>query len=69
MTDKDKTKLRATLANWEKSQLIDLLIKQAERLEKLEQLELEVSRLRKELTTALRASKRQAAPFGKKKVK
>ena len=48
----------------EKSELIDLILNQAERLDKLER---EVERLRGELTTALRSNKRQAAPFGKVK--
>ena len=69
MTDKEKHILRKSLASLEKTKLIDLILHQAERLDKLGELEKEVSRLRSELTTALRANKRQAAPFGKKKEK
>lgn len=69
MTDKEKHILRKSLASLEKTKLIDLILHQAERLDKLDEVEKEVSRLRSELTTALRANKRQAAPFGKKKGK
>lgn len=62
MTEEQRHTLKKALASLEKSELISLLLSQAERLEKLEQ---EVERLRSDLTTALRANKRQAAPFGK----
>jgi transposase len=64
VTKKQRHILKKALAGLEKTKLIDLLLNQAERLEKLER---EVERLRGELTTALRANKRQAAPFGKAK--
>lgn len=64
MTGEQRHILKEALTSLEKAELISLLLKQAERLEKLEQ---EVERLRSDLTTALRAKKRQAAPFGKPK--
>ena len=67
MTEKEEHILRKSLASLEKTKLIDLLIQQAERLEKLDQLEEEITRLRDDLTQALRAEKRQAAPFGREK--
>jgi len=58
--------LEKALSGLEKAELVALLLDQAQRIEKLEG---EVSHLGKELQTALRAEKRQAAPFRKSEVK
>lgn len=66
MSTEEKNILEKALFGLEKTKLVALLLDQAQRIEKLEG---EVSRLQKELKWALRAEKRQAAPFGKPKGK
>ena len=66
MTEKDKNKLRQQLESLEKSELIEILLHQAEQIEILKA---EVKRLGESLEQSLRSEKRQAAPFGRKDVK
>lgn len=66
VSTEEKHILEKALTGLEKAELVALLLDQAQRIEKLEG---EVSRLQKELKRALRAEKRQAAPFGKPKGK
>lgn len=66
MTEKDKNKLRQSLKSLEKSELIQILLDQAEQIDILKA---EVNRLGEALEQSLRAEKRQAAPFGRKDVK
>ena len=66
MTEKEKNTLRQQLESLEKSELIQILLHQAEEIEKLKA---EVKRLGEALEQSLRAEKRQAAPFGRKEVK
>lgn len=64
VTDEQRHILEKTLPSLEKAELVSLLLSRAERIEQLEN---EVRRLQNELDKALRASKRQAAPFGRGK--
>ena len=68
MKEEQRHQLEKALMSLDKSELIKLLVYQAEQLEKVDQLEAEVKRLQELLKTSLRSEKRQAAPFGKKEV-
>lgn len=66
MTEKEKNKLRQQLESLEKSELLEILLHQAEQIEILKA---EAKRLSESLDQSLRSEKRQAAPFGRKDVK
>lgn len=72
MKKEDRDVLKKALAGLEKSELVELVLKQAEQIDVLEKnqglLLEELKRIQGLLKTALRAEKRQAAPFGKKEV-
>lgn len=63
MTQEEKNILRQKLESLEKSELIEILLHQAEQIDLLKK---EVKRLGEALERSLRSEKRQAAPFGRK---
>lgn len=73
MKKEDRDILKRALAGLEKSELVELVLKQAEQIDVLEKnqgvLQTDLKRVQDLLKTSLRAEKRQAAPFGKKEVK